>query len=304
MKSGNFKEYLILLVSITLIVTSCRSDKSRKPQSIDRDGMSTTETLEEINQIKKVYHLCPSPTEMLEVIDVANLEFDKELPNPMELSDKYLDTWSITLNLGVYITDLAYCASFGRHEETVGYLEVLQNIAEKIHVSEAINQELIKRVQQNVESLDSLFKISNEAFINILHFCEKNQRYNTIVLISSGAFIESLYLAIKMAGEFNPESYLVQHLADQKFVLDNLMAHAESYSDDPDVLRTIEDLKPIKNIYEQLEQSEATTTITKDNSNRLVIAGGTKINLSEEDYNKLLSTTIQIRNKITRNENN
>ena len=303
MKSGKCIEYLAFMVCIVLIVASCRSDRSKKSQSIDRDDMSVGGALEEVNEIKKVYHLCPSPSEMLEVIDFTNLEFDEKLPNPVDFADRYLDTRSMTLNLGVYTSDLAYCAAFGRHEKAIDLLEVIQNLTEKIHLSGANSQRLINRIRQNIESLDSLYQISNEAFIDVIQFCELNQRYNSMVLISSGAFIESLYLAIKMTGGYNQESYMIQHLADQKLVLDNLMARAESYTEDPDVSWTMEVLKPVKDIYDQLEQSEMKTTVKKDNPDHLVITGGKKIILSEEQYNKLLSTTIEIRNKITRNEN-
>jgi hypothetical protein len=303
MKSGNFIQYLIPLILITLIHTSCGSDRSKKPQRIDRDDISLTETFEIINRIKLVYHLYPSPAEMLAAIDMANLEFDGELPNSLEHVSKYLDSRSIILNLGVYITDMAYCALFGRHEETVDYLDILPNMAERIRIAGALNNAMIDRVKSNVEYPDSLFNISNEAFIRMLSFCEKNQCSNTMMLISAGAFIESLYLAVKTAGEYNMENYLIKHLADQKFTIDNLMADVEKNVDDPNVLSTMFELKPIKDIYDHLERYEVKTTLTKDNSNRLVIAGGTKFSLTEEDYNRLKTTTIEIRNKITQNEN-
>ena len=107
-----------------------------------------------------------------------------------------------------------------------------------------------------------------------------------------------------MAGAYNPDDYLVQHLADQKFVIDNLMAHAGSYSEDPSVAWTIKILKPVKDIYDRLEGSVSKTTVLKDKKDHLLITGGGKMKLSEELYNKLLSYTIEIRNKITLNENN
>ena len=304
MTPGNWIDYPAFMVCILLILASCRSDRSGTQQNIDRDDSSMNKTLEEINEIKNVYHLCPSPSEMLEDFDVTNLEFDKKLPNPVKFADRYLDDRTIAINLGVYASDLAYCALFGRHEQAINLLEVIHNSAGKIQLSGATQRQLANRVKQNIESLDSLYKISNEAFIDMLQFCEKNQRYNAMVLISTGAFIESLYLAIKMAGAYNPDNYLVQHLADQKFVIDNLMAHAGSYSEDPSVAWTIKILKPVKDIYDRLEGSVSKTTVLKDKKDHLLITGGGKMKLSEELYNKLLSYTIEIRNKITLNENN
>jgi hypothetical protein len=304
MASGRWIDYPAIMVCIMLLMASCRSDRSGKQQNIDRKDTSLNEKHEEINEIKNVYYLCPSPSEMLEVIGVTNLEFDEKLPNSVELADRYLDDRTITINLGVYASDLAYCAVFGRHEQVINLLEAVQNSTKKIHLSGATGQQFAERVRQNIGSLDSLHKISDEAFIDLLEFCEKNQRYNTMVLISAGAFIESLYLAIEMAGEYNPDNYLVQHLADQKLVLDNLVAFAASHSEDPGVAWTLEILKPVEDIYDRLDKSVTKTNVKKDNPDHLLITGGIKINFSDEQYIKLLSTITEIRNKITLNENN
>ncbi|MCK4750341.1 MAG: hypothetical protein KAT15_24965, partial [Bacteroidales bacterium] len=298
-----FNEYLISLILLSLTITACRSDKSRVLQTEDSDEAIVNETIKKIKQIKKVFYLSPSPAEMLGVIDVAELEFNEMLPNPVENADKYFDSRSQALNLGIYITDLAYCALFERHEETVDYLKVSQIMTDKMHVSGAIDREMIDRAESNIEHLDSLFNISNEAFVNLLTYCEKNQRSNTMVLLSAGAFIESLYLAVNLAGEYKSGNHLFQHLADQKFVIDNLMEYAESNSADPNVARTWKDLQPLKSIFNQLEKTESLTTLKKDESNHLVFGGGINIEMSEKDYYNIKKTTNELRNKIISNEN-
>ena len=303
MSKRNFNEYLISLILLSLTITACRSDKSRVLQTEDTDEAIVNETIEKIKQIKKVFYLSPSPAEMLGVINVTELEFNEKLPNPVENADKYFDSRSQALNLGVYITDLAYCALFERHEETVDYLKVSQIMADKIHVSGAIDQDLIVRAKSNIEHLDTLFNISNEAFVNLLIYCEKNQRSSTMVLLSTGAFIESLYLAVNLAGEFESGTRLVQHLADQKFVIDNLMAYVESNSADPNIASTWTDLQALKSIFDQLEKTESLTTLKKDESNHMVFEGGVNIELSEKDYYNIKKTTNELRNKIISNEN-
>ncbi len=105
---------------------------------------------------------------MLSIIDMAEMTYDGDLLNPVGQSDKYLDTKSKTYILGVYMTDLAYAALFGRHEATLDYLEVVRNLSEEIRINEAVDDEMIENAKNNVEYMDSLYNISNDAFMNIL----------------------------------------------------------------------------------------------------------------------------------------
>lgn len=292
---------LMLFVSAGLFVTSCKSDGSRRVTGEISDE-EAGEVFDQIEQMTNVYHLCPSPAEMLSIINVDNMQFNGDILNPPQNIDIYLDTRSQTLNLGVYITDMAYASLFGRNEETIDYLEIVREIAEKIRVSDAIKQGLIDRAKQNVGFIDSLFVLSNEAFINMLLFCEKNSRPNTIILISAGAFIESLYLAIQMIEQYDPSSYLIQHLAEQKYVLDNLLTSAAKIVDDPHVSVTIEMLMALNKIYNQLETTDGVTTVKKESDDKLVIGGGKKILISEKEFEQLKETALQIRYNIISTE--
>jgi hypothetical protein len=238
---------------------------------------------------------------MLSIIDVSNMQYRGDILNPPGNADNYLDTRSQTLNLGIYITDLAYTSLFGRNEETINYLETVQDIAGAIRVSGAINKEMIDRAKENVRNIDSLISISNEAFINMLFLCEKNNRPGTVIMISTGAFVESLYLAINMIEKYDTTNYLILHVAEQKYAVENIMASSKNLPDDPDVLKTIEILKPVLDIYERFEITGGGTTVKKENLNKLIIGGGKKILLSEQEFTRLKEAASLVRNNIISN---
>ncbi len=306
MQCKPYKLCLLILIIPAILAGGCKSDKGKRNPGL-LDDSEAAEIVDRIETIKQVYHLSPSPAEMLSVIDVAELSFDIGLLNPTGNMDNYHDTKSQTIGLGIYITDLAYAALFGRHEETLDYLDVVRTMAEQIRVSGAIDDELIENARTNVEYLDSLFNISNEAFINMLFFCERNDRPNTVIMLSAGAFIESLFLAINLAGDNGQTDYILQHLADQKYALDNLMMFAESIKDqDPNVAAVIEDMKPIKEIYDDITVVAGATTVetektADDQPKKLVIGGGSKPTLSKKEFEKLKKTTVELRNKLVTN---
>ena len=299
MKPSKLFTFIVALLVLVIIGTACKSDGKGRGAPGMIDDEETAAIAERIEQVKNVYHLCPSPAEMLSVINMESLVFDAELLSSPANAEKFLDTRSQTLNLGIYITDLAYAALFGRHEETLDYLDVVRSMAEEIRVTGAISDELIESARTNVEYLDSLFNISNEAFVNMLFFCEKNQRPNTIIMLSAGAFIESMYLATNLVDDYEKAGQIIQHLAEQKFAIDNLMLFAESLqNEDANVAAVVKDLQPIKAIYDKIETGGGPTTVQKTESNKLVIGGGSKPRLSREDFEELKSAVFALRNEI------
>ena len=210
---------LMVMMAVMILATACQSGQKGSGVLIQEVGQ--TDSPEGIESFNQIYHLYPSPAEMLSVIDISEISFDGPLLNSTEKADQYLDSKSKSLVLGVYMTDLAYSALFGRHEETLDYLETVKSLSEEISITEALDESMIEKARENVKFLDSLYNISNDAFINILHFCEKNERSNTVVYISAGAFIESLYLAVNMIDDYGTAQHLLQHLADQKYTINN-----------------------------------------------------------------------------------
>jgi hypothetical protein len=298
-RKGINRSFILFACGVVMFF-SCKSDRTGRSAKEFNDN-ETGEIVERIEEIKKVYNLCPSPAEMLSIIDVAEMQFKTDLLNQTVNADKYLDTRSLTVNLGIYATDLAYSALFGRHEETINYLEAVQDIADKVRVSGTINEKLVERAKNNINNIDSLSDISNEAFINMIFFCEKNDRPGTVMLISTGAFIESLYLAASMIEVYDTKSYMIQHLADQKYAIDNLMSFAASEAAVPSVNDAIELLKPLVEIFDQIQDASGSTTVKKEESGKLVVGGKSKTNLSESNFIRLKETVSKIRNDITSN---
>jgi hypothetical protein len=294
------------ILAACIIAGGCRSGNKGTPTLIgDLEETGMEEGLESFDQI---YHLYPSPAEMLSVIDLEEMSYDEALLNPVGQAGKYLDTQSKTYNLGVYMTDLAYAALFGRHEATLDYLEVVRDLSEEIRIDRAVDDDMIQKARDNVEFLDSLYAISNEAFMNILTYCDQNERSNTIVMLSAGAFVESLYLAVNLIEDSSRADRLLQHLADQKYTIDNFMSFAENVKkDDPNVTATIDDLKRIKKIYDGIDPGTGTVTVTSSEEpsegqgRKLVIGSsgtGSQPSLSKQEFEELKSAVIELRMKM------
>ena len=306
MENIDCRHLLMLIMIPAMLVSGCKSGNRGAPARID-DGWSEKRE-GEAEPFSRIYHLYPSPAEMLSIIDMAEMNFDGQLLFPVTKADQYLDTKSRTHMLGIYMADLAYAALFGRHEATLDYLEVVRSLAGEIRIDQAVDEKMIRKARNNVEYLDSLYTISNEAFMGILDFCERNERLNTVVMLSAGAFTESLYLAANLVDDYQEADYLLQHLADQKYTIDNFMSFAESVGkDDRNVASTIDDLKRIRQIYENIDpgSGEVIVSASKDPVNelskKLVIGSGgeqSQPSMTRQEFEELKAAVIELRTKI------
>jgi hypothetical protein len=307
MKSKYLHGVKILMLVPFLLATGCQPGGKREPRKIG--NTRTRDLVQRIEAMKQVYHLSPSPAEMLSVIDVEGLSYDPQLLNPVSNSEQYLGSRSTTLALGIYATDLAYCALFGRHEETLDYLEAVQNLAGEVRLTGAVDDDLIQEARDNVDVMDSLVNISNRAFINMLFFCERNEMPGTVAMLTAGSFIESLYLAVNLAGSYGQAGYLLQDLSDQKYALQNLMEYAKSLEgEDENVSAVMEELAPIVKIYENIKTGGGSLKVTTqseaagDQPKKLVIGGSGDLNppLTESEFEELKQETNRIRNRLVK----
>ena len=293
-----------LVILTMMLALACQSGQKGSPVLIDNVEESASQG--GLESLQQIIYLYPSPAEMLSVFDIEELNYDGSLLNPLESADQYLGSKVKEYALGVYITDLAYTALFGRHVETLDYLDVVKSISEEVSINEAINEEMIEKARNNVNFLDSLYEVSNEAFINILQFCERHKRSSTLVMLTAGAFTESLYLAISMVDNYAEANELIQHLADQKYAIDNFMLFANSVkSEDPAVVSVLDDMARIKEIFDGMEPGSGGVTIKpvedpdENQPKKLVIGGSgadSQPRLSEEEFIALKQAVIEIRN--------
>ncbi len=294
------------IMAAMMLASACQSGQKGSPVLIQ--DLEETESLGGIESFNQIYHLYPSPAEMLSVIDMSEVTFKSSLLNPASNADQYLGSKAKTYILGLYMSDLAYAALFGRHEETLDYLETVKSLAEEINIMEAVDDSMLKKARENVEYLDSLYIISNEAFMNILSYCEKNERSNTVVMLSAGAFTESLFLAVNMIDDYGSAGQMLQHLADQKYTIDNFMLFARSIeSNDPGVESTIRDLEKIKSIYDGIQPGSGGVTIKSSSTSdakqpkKLLIGGAdekSQPSLTEDEFKKLKAAVVELRNGI------
>ena len=286
---------IMLFFSSLLAFTACTDDDNTGDNTGDSDSVSN---FSEINDENLTFYLIPSPKDMFAFTKKGDLAFSAEVLNPKDNTDKYIDTKSQELGFGIYSADLAYTASFSQTNEATEYLKIVRDLSDKIGISAIFDESLVKRFDNIPANKDSLIRITNDTYYDIVRFLEENERKSTLALLSTGGWLESLYIVINLRNNYSEDDNVIQLIADQKNIFENLILYLEQHNSEKSIKDVIKELKPIKNIYDELEVVKIETPDRgKKKKNQIVVGGATKIVITEAQFKKLKETITKVRNK-------
>lgn len=284
-----------IVAASALMFQSCAGDSNNQNNQQQQQQTQTSQTNE------NNFYLIPSPEDLFAFTKDKNLQFVPGLVNPIENIDKYVDNRSKEINFGTYSADMAYSTAFGKYQESLKEFKIVRQLSDEIGIGNVFTQSLINRIDNVKEDRDSLKQISSDIYLDIQNFLDSKNRAKTMSLISTGGWIEFLYIIVNSVEKYDAENPTIQRIADQKIIFDNLMLRLEQQQSDPGIKSTIADLTPLKDAFAQLEVEKNNSTASTSNSGAIKVGGGMKIKMTENNFNKIKETITSVRNNITIN---
>ncbi|MBO4244715.1 MAG: hypothetical protein J5882_06655 [Bacteroidales bacterium] len=287
-----------IVAASALMFQSCAGDgnnQNNQQQQQDQQQTQTSQTNE------NNFYLIPSPEDLFAFTKDKNLQFVPGLTNPVENIDKYIDIKSKEINFGTYTADMAYSAAFGKYQESLKEFKVVRQLSDAIGIGNVFNQSLVNRIENVKEDRDSLKQISSDIYYDIQNFLDSKNRAKTMTLISTGGWLEFLYIVVNSVDKYDAENPTIQRIADQKIICDNLMLRLEQQQSDPAIKTTIADLTPLKDAFGELTVEKNQSSASTGNNGAIKVGGGMKIKMTENNFKKIKETITSVRNNITIN---
>lgn len=291
-KAMKMNQKLLLIIGILFFqfaFIACVNDTKKNTSK-----SNLIEFEDEAQQVdEKIFYRFPSPEEIFDFIKSSDLQYNNGSLNQPTNFKKYVGIKKQALNLGVYISDLAYITMFEQHEASLEYFVAIHNLSEELKIATAFDEPLVKRISENIGNTDSLVTIAGDAYTKIVNYLVENDQEDILALVSAGALIESLYLTIDYVAEYSDDNDLITKILDQKFVISNLTQYVKQHQTDKELIQEIETLNTL---YANLKEVESETTIEPADNNKLIIGGNNELSISIEDFNLLKETILNIRN--------
>ncbi len=291
------KHFLIAPLAASLMLVSCGGDKTEGGDEMS--GVDSLKTEIHTEQITETFFQVPSPGEMLNFIKTVGGKNNKNVSflNSPDNQKNYTDNKAKALNFGIYSCDLSYCSIFEIGSEALKYFKTVKQLGDQIGVSSAIQPEVLKRLEGNVANPDSLTLITDDVYFSSFETLENSKQGPTLSLVVAGGWIESLYIVTSL-GKYEPNSPLVNRVADQKYTLENLIEFLKKYESDASVASVLVQFKELLADYDKISEKDVPASAEKS-KNKNVLAGGKDLVISADQYKTIVAKVKAIRNSYT-----
>jgi len=293
---------LALAILLTFIIASCRSggkNAKKEADSVNVQGANAA-VYEDIKQAEKIFYTLPSPLESAMLIKSAGALFDNNLLNPVENASHYSTNRSMGLNLGIYTCDLSFASLYDQTQLIIDYMNAAKKMADGLGILDAINEEDIKNLEENIHNTDVIMDIVSQTYLNSNSYLEDNNQPAIAALVLAGGWLEGLYISTQLVDmqDFNGNK-LVGRIIDQKLSIDILIDLLETSKGHPAVDELIAQIKIVKTVFDKITLK--TTPIRPEydpSSNVTVLKSEVQSDLTPEVFKELSATVADIRSNL------
>ncbi len=220
----------------------------------------------------------PTPYEIVDAIQKAQVPFNPDLLNSPSKISNYVSDLAKEINIGVYGADLSYVNVFGNSQLTLEYFDLIKRLSEDIGLASLFPEDFLKRIENNIENPDSLYKIATETYYKTYSYLYNRGKGDAASIVLAGAFVETLYLAGRSA-EFSKKPEIIYNkIAEHRFASQQLMQILDENA------KTSKDVEHIRDMVRQIDVVFRKITFVDDLPQ-----------YSDEDMKLLLSRVYQIR---------
>lgn len=241
----------ITIVAFTFASSGCKqSNKEEEKTDTQKETISKKEIKKDIEEV--VYPL-PSTFEITKTLNEIGASFIISLSNETENADNYVTEEKQALNLGVYSADLSYATTYNMKQYTMSYMDVSKKLIKELGITGAYKPEFVKEVKNNLDQKKRLAKLITNSFFDTYEYMNKNGKEELSLLVVSGSWIEAMYITTHISENTYHNKKIVDLIANQESTLKKLFNILEPYKSRESIKNIIDQLKPIKGIYENLE---------------------------------------------------
>jgi hypothetical protein len=254
----------ILLLLLIILLTSCRGkttgedaeNKKERFQPMLKDAIE--------KEVEEFIAPLPSSFEVTQMLNDIGISYILGISNSANNVDRYFTERSKALNLGVYGADLAYASTYHMKQEVMLFLEATKKLTDELQISSAFNETLVESIEKQLDDKEELIQIITDSFNDTYDFLNRNGKASLSLLVIGGSWVEGLFLTTHVSANVYHNYDIVKIIHEQKEPLEQLITLLEEYQDEQIIQEFIDDLAPLKEIYDSIGD-----TLTEEQVNNI-----------------------------------
>jgi hypothetical protein len=291
------KILVVVLITGSLVnfygCRSCNKNSANQEAGLEVD----TTILDDISQAKKIFYSLPSPLETAMLIKTAGATYNEKLLNPLSNVTSYTTNKSMALNLGIYTTDLSFASLFDQTQTSINYMQAAKKMADGLGILDAIDNNTIQKLEENVNNRDVIMDIISETFMASSSFLKENDRTAVASVVLVGGWLEGLYIATQLVDPSNiKNNKLVERIIDQKLSFDIVLKLLNENKENPDVASLIVEMNELKQVFNKIEiKSSKIQAVPDSKTNITTLKSVSKVTVTTETFQELTEKVKNIR---------
>ena len=259
MKNKKINLFILIVFAATLMAGGLNSCKnvSKKKDTLDfpEEEIDVKDRIgQEVSEF--VYPL-PETDDVVAMINDIGIPYIA-ITNSVDNVNKYFTAKSKAYNIGVYGTDLSYSSTYNLTQETMLYLEAINQLGNDLGISSIYNEDLLNSIDENINDKEKLIEIITTTVYDTYDFLNKNGKGDLSILMVAGGWIEALYLSanVSLNASNNPE--LLKVIYSQKPSLEKLVSLMEERKENADIQELLNLIQPVIAAFDGFESEEIT----------------------------------------------
>jgi hypothetical protein len=297
----NLQMFKTCLPILAILLASCGSGGNKNVADLKVDTAELEKDIfADISHAKQVFYSLPSPLESAMLIKSAGATYNEKFLNPLANVNKYTTNKSMAINLGIYITDLSYASLFDQAQTTIKYMDAAKKLAQGLGISEAIDQNTINRLEENINNRDVIMDIISETFMSSTEFLKENNRQPLATIALVGGWIEGLYISTLLVKDGPIEgNKIVERIVDQKLSLDMVVKLLDNNkSNNADIASVIGPVNELKKIYDKITIKSSHIKVVV-NEKETTLKSTSSSNITREVFAELKANVKTLRSNFT-----
>jgi len=295
---------VILLLGLSLVNYSCKSGKNQDKEPGLESFLSEEDIFDDIDKAKKIFYSLPSPLETAMLLKSAGISYNEQVLNDLGGVDKYSTNKSKAINLGIYTTDLSFASLFDQPQTSLKYMDATKKLANEMGISDAVDEETMNRLKQNLNNRDIVMDVISETFLNTSAYLKENDQQAVAAMVLVGGWIEGLYIGTQMIGNSPIEgNKLVDRIAEQKLsfsIVERMLQDNrknQKGEENRDIIEMINELHALKMAFEKIEVKTSSVKVEDgDAASGSLLKSQTKIKVTPEAFRELQAAVQSLRN--------
>lgn len=230
----SISKLLVILLTI-LCISSCSTGSTTKNEQSAED-LAEQKTIHDIDELLGDL---PPPSLVPFTLKKINAEFSRDLINSIEGIERYKgNNDKMSLNMGVYASDISYLAAYGHEEDCIDYLKASHSLAEYLGDSAIYDEEQLAKFRGHIKDQNEteISSLLSKLFLKTSVQMEEDHHLTMAGLALTGSFVEGLYQAVITIETF-PDTKANQKLLEPLVKI--VMGEEEALAD---IIKVLNDL--------------------------------------------------------------